>query len=105
MAKDHKSLTPNTTLQQDMTYAGQRRVNLIWEYTQASIAVGVIFLTLATDAKVALSATEIGANQLAALMQLNVMSGLVIGFYFSRTNHSAIGGTGEKPIAPPYTGR
>jgi hypothetical protein len=30
--------------------------------------------------------------------------GTVVGFYFSRTNHAAIGGTGAKPEAP-YEGR
>lgn len=36
------SLTPTTTEQQDLTVAGQRKVNLIWEFTQASIAILVV---------------------------------------------------------------
>jgi hypothetical protein len=31
---------------------------------------------------------------------------LIIGFYFSRSNHSAIGGIGRKPTdSQPYVGR
>jgi hypothetical protein len=33
---------------------------------------------------------------MAALMQLNVMSGIIIGFYFSRTNHARIGDDSKK---------
>lgn len=97
-------LPAQTTQQQDLTTAGQRRINVIWEYTQAYIAVFVITLALVADAYVAVRGVEIGTNQLAALMQLNVMSGLVIGFYFSRTNHAAIGGIGAKP-SQEYEGR
>jgi len=86
-----QSVPPTTTTQQDLVVAGQRRINLIWEFTQAIIAVVVVM-----------------ANMIAALF--NVFTGkpvdvpmilssslfLIIGFYFSRTNHQAIGGTGEK---------
>jgi len=40
--------------------------------------------------RIFISATESGSNtsfQPAALTQLDVMAGLVIGFYFGRTNH------------------
>lgn len=97
--KKPPSLPPNTTEQQDITFAGQRRVNLIWEYTQSAIAVVVV-----------------SANMIAALF--NVFQGrdvdvpmilssslfLVIGFYFARTNHQTIGGIGKKPV-PDYQGR
>lgn len=97
-------LAPTTTGEQDRMTAGQRRVNLIWEGTQASIALAVVVVTLFADTKVALGVQEITTNQLAALMQLNVMMGLVVGFYFSRTNHTAIGGLGSKP-EQTYLGR
>lgn len=85
------SMTPTTTEQEDLTTAGQRKVNLIWEFTQAGIAI-----------------TVVAVNMIAAL--INVYRGLdvdvpmilssslflIIGFYFSRTNHQAIGGTGRK---------
>ena len=82
-----------------MTLAGQRRINLIWEFTQATIAVsmvlanvGMVFFSLFSgrDVRVPESITN-------ALF-------LIIGFYFSRTNHAAIGGTGAKSESR-YAGR
>lgn len=76
-----------------LTRAGQRRVNLLWESTQAVIALAVVGATIysnylvSTIANPAL-ARELTANQLVGLTHLNVMSGLVIGFYFGRTNHT-----------------
>lgn len=88
------SLPPTTTLQEDKTTEGQRRVNLIWEFTQASIAVGI------TGAVIYASVLEIESQV------LNSGFFLIIGFYFSRTNHQAIGGIGNKAnIGPKYQGR
>jgi hypothetical protein len=95
------SLPPTTTAQEDMVTRGQRKINLIWEVTQATIAIVVVL-----------------SNMIAALV--NVFRGLdidvplilssslflVIGFYFARTNHQAIGGTGNKANEyQDYTGR
>ena len=90
-------LSPTTTLQQDLTTAGQRRINLIWEYTQAFIAV-VVVLTAMSAAIVAMLTGKVVDAFLA------FVCGTVVGFYFSRTNHAAIGGIGPKPN-DPYTGR
>lgn len=87
-----KPLPPTTTEQQDITTAGQRRVNLIWEYTQASIA---ILVTLA------LIYTAVSKVESAEIRDAFF---LIIGFYFSRTNHQAIGGVGQKPMQK-YEGR
>jgi hypothetical protein len=51
-----------------------------------------------------LRAGEVTANQLIAVSQLVVMATLILSFYFSRTNHQAIGGVGPKPNEP-YEGR
>ena len=85
-------LSPTTTVQDDITLAGQRRVNLIWECTQATIAVVI------TVAVVYASITSTVHQELSNAFFL------IVGFYFSRTNHSAIGGVGRKP-SPPYEGR
>lgn len=85
-------LSPTTTVAEDLTHAGQRRVNLIWEATQAIIA---IFVTLAI--------IYANLNKIPSPELVNAFF-LIIGFYFSRTNHSAIGGVGIKP-AQDYTGR
>ena len=71
---------PTTTKEQDLRTAGQRRVNMIWEYTQASIAIVVIgiFATTAIREK-AIDSFTAG------------IVGVVTGFYFGRTNHARIG--------------
>lgn len=86
------SLPATTTEQQDLTVAGQRKINLIWEYTQAGVA---IIITLAVVYCVIMKTVS---------EQLSNAFFLIIGFYFSRTNHQAIGGTGDKPIQT-YEGR
>lgn len=93
------SLPATTTHQQDITTAGQRKINLIWEYTQAIIALMVVASTMASG--VYMSYTH-SMDQLPTIM--SVAFGTVVGFYFSRTNHAAIGGIGQKPNAP-YEGR
>lgn len=88
----HASLPPTTTAQEDITTAGQRRVNLIWEFTQAAIAIGV------TGAFVYAEISKIDSSA------IKMAFTLVVGFYFSRTNHSAIGGVGKQP-RQQYQGR
>ena len=96
MAEKEQPLTPTTTEQEDITTAGQRRVNLIWEYTQAAIALMVVIATMVAGLKVALG------QQIPTIF--SVAFGTVVGFYFSRTNHQAIGGIGQKPTQK-YEGR
>jgi len=93
------SLPPTTTAQQDITTAGQRKVNLIWEYTQASVAVMVVGANII----VWVSASLLGKEVKIPGGLTNAMF-LIVGFYFSRTNHAAIGGIGKKPESD-YTGR
>lgn len=83
---------PTTTVQQDLTFAGQRRVNLIWETTQALIAL------IITVALIYCAANNIESKE------LNYAFFLIVTMYFVRTNHAKIGGTGEKPTEI-YTGR
>jgi len=87
-----QSLAPTTTTQQDITTAGQRRINLIWEYTQASIAL------LVTLALIYTAISKVDSPEIRDAFFL------IVGFYFSRTNHAAIGGVGIKPHQP-YNGR
>ena len=77
-------LSSTTTAEEDRKTFGQRRINLIWEVTQAAIAILVA-----------------GAAIIAALRgQVSEMLGnaffLVIGFYFGRTNHQRVGGVGAR---------
>jgi hypothetical protein len=93
-------LPPTTTSQQDLTTAGQRKVNLIWETTQAVVAV----LVVGANIMVWLRASFTGNPSVVPEGLSNALF-LVVGFYFSRTNHAAIGGIGVKPSAQPYEGR
>lgn len=94
-----RSVAPTTTTQQDLTTAGQRRVNLIWEYTQAAIAIVVV---LANIIVAVFNAVTLTNNEHPDILTSSLF--LVIGFYFSRTNHAQIGGIGEKPMQE-YKGR
>ncbi len=94
------SLPPKTTAQQDLTMAGQRKINAIWEYTQAIIALLVVSSTMASGMYAAFSKSS---EQIPTIM--SVAFGTVVGFYFSRTNHVAIGGIGRKPDETEYHGR
>lgn len=85
-------LPATTTHQEDLTTLGQRKINLIWEFTQAVIAVMI------TGAVIFSSVRGIASSELTNSFFL------IIGFYFSRTNHTAIGGVGAK-IKSKYEGR
>lgn len=70
--------------------AGQRRVNVLWEVTQAAIALLVTIATLYVSSNLALK----GAGETASFLLLSNAFFLVIGFYFGRTNHQRSGGVG-----------
>lgn len=79
---------PTTTAEENRHTAGQRRVNLTWEFTQAIIAIGVSGATLYVAAQLALKDT----GETAAFLLLSNAFFLVVGFYFGRTNHQRVGG-------------
>lgn len=80
MPKNDPPLPPNTTRQQDMVVAGQRRINLIWEFTQAAVTI------LITAAAIYCAVYKITADV------LNYAFIAVISTYYARTNHTKIGG-------------
>lgn len=89
--KKNIPLMPTTTEQEDLVVAGQRRVNLIWEFTQAFIAIVVVLSNMIA----AIYNVFLGKNiDVPVLLSSSLF--LIIGFYFSRTNHQAIGGIGIK---------
>lgn len=75
-----KSLAPDTTEQEDITKAGQRRVNLIWEVTQSSIAILITLAVIYCQIKTIDS--EI----------INNAFFLIVSMYYVRTNHKLVGG-------------
>lgn len=84
-----ESMPPTTTAQEDETTKGQRRINLIWEWTQATIAIVVVMSTMVAGIYSGVKHTEFP-------LIIGVAFGTIIGFYFARTNHQAIGGVGAK---------
>ena len=77
-----KPVAATTTAQQDLTTAGQRQINFIWEITQALIAGAVVIAAILAQFKYFnVSDSTIIANAFF----------LVIGFYFGRTNHARMG--------------
>lgn len=95
------SLPARTTFQEDLTTLGQRRINLIWEYTQAAIAVMVIMANMIVGCYRGLMDNP-ARGEYPIILSSSLF--LIVGFYFSRTNHAAIGGVGSKPEAM-YEGR
>lgn len=77
---------------------GQRRVNLIWECSQAVIAQAVIGVVLYMAGKIVVAAISPDAPErivnlaITAFVFLSNISSMVIGFYFGRTNHEKTGG-------------
>lgn len=112
-------LAPTTTHEENVVTEGQRRINLIWETTQSRIALLVIHIGMGVNAVVIVilialaffsrTEREIDTATVAiitgSIAAINLTSGIVIGFYFSRTNHSQIGGTGNKPTEGPLSRR
>jgi hypothetical protein len=77
-------LPATTTTQEDMVTAGQRRINLIWEMTQAAVTI------LITVAAIYCAINKVDADV------LNFAFVAVISTYYARTNHTKIGGVGNK---------
>lgn len=98
---DQPSLPPTTTYQEDLTRSSQRRINSIWEWTQSFIALTVVLANMIAGVRFAFE-KPLNAEY---PMVLSSSLFLVIGFYFSRTNHVAIGGVGPKPAQATYEGR
>lgn len=98
-------LAPATTEEEDRVALGQRNINLIWETTQSRIALISVISSQAINIAVVLvllfkegdTKSDVIAVITACIAAMNLTVGIIIGFYFSRTNHSAIGGTGKKP--------
>jgi len=78
--------------EESLVTAGQRRINILWEVTQAIIAIFVTGTSLFVSAKLILK----GDMENGAFLLLSNAFFLIIGFYFSRTNHQKIGGVGSK---------
>ncbi len=79
-----ESIPATTTKQEDLVVAGQRRINLIWEFTQAAVTI------LITCAAIYCAVAGKDADV------LNFAFVAVISTYYARTNHTKVGGVGFK---------
>jgi hypothetical protein len=82
-------MKPDTTSEQDKHSLGQRRINMIWEITQASIALSIIWGSVGASIWMIVSDP---LNRLMSFLFLSNVVSIVIGFYFGRTNHQRVGG-------------
>lgn len=73
----------------------QRRINLIWEVTQAIVTIMVVGATLYIAGYLAL--TERGDTAAAFLLLSNAFF-MIVAFYYQRTNHVRTGGVGGRNV-------
>ena len=90
------SAVATTTVEEDKHTAAARITDLIWEITQALIAMSVVGTVIYVNMKLAIYGREVNEVSSSALMQLNVLGGIIVGFYFGRTNHARRGGVVER---------
>lgn len=65
--------------------AGQRSTSLLWEVIQGLMAVGTVWGVVIMSILAITIPTE-----------LSSLAYLIVGFYFGRTNHTAVGGVGPR---------
>lgn len=91
---------PTTTEEEERTSAGQRQTSMLWENTQARIALVVVYAAIIVASALSLTAMLPWASErqvalaITAFMLLSSLSSLVIGFYYGRTNHQKVPGGG-----------
>lgn len=79
------NVASTTTVEEDRKTSGQRHVNLIWEATQAFIAISV------TASMIYCAINQIESNAVTNAFIL------IISIYFVRMNHTKVGGVGAVP--------
>lgn len=88
------SLAPTTTLEEDIRTQAQRDLNMTWENTQSTVARAVV-ITTCGGVVISLTFRGLFPDRLIAFpAEWWTVVGLVIGFYFGRTNHARTSGAG-----------
>lgn len=98
------SLPPKTTAEEDITTAGQRAINVMWEGTQKNIALSVTCVALFVCAVLIIYPETPEPLRLMSFTTLSNVFFAVTSVYFTRTNHTKVGGVGNKP-SETYVGR
>ena len=95
MSDDDYGRPATTTREEDRHTASQRRVNIIWEVTQAIIAIVVTIGTLLIAGLLVYRGDERSAT---AFLLLSNAFFMIVTSYFQRTNHTKVGGVGSNQI-------
>lgn len=81
-----------------LTTEGQRGINRLWERTQAVIAIVVVVVTMVVIAVLivapVLRGQDLNPTGVTALVLLSSLSTNIVTSYFTRTNHTKVGGVG-----------
>lgn len=81
-----------------LTTEGQRGINRLWERTQAIIAIVVVVVTMIVIAVLivapVLRGQDLNPTGVTALVLLSSLSTNIVTSYFTRTNHTKVGGVG-----------
>lgn len=72
---------------EQLAVSRHQKINLIWEYTQAYMAVLVVTTVLVTAAWIAITTSDDSKRDVAMAFMIG-LTNLVAGFYFGRTNHT-----------------
>lgn len=99
-----QSLPATTTQQEDLVSAGQRHINAMWEGTQKNIALWVTYVALLVCTVLIVYPETPEPLRLMAFTTLSNVFFAVTSVYFTRTNHTKVGGIGNKP-GEIYVGR
>lgn len=78
--------------------SGQRKINLIWEATQAVVTVLVVSSTLYIAGSLVLSSTSDNSDRGAAFLLLSNAFFMIVTAYYQRTNHVRTGGVGGRNV-------
>ena len=85
-----------------LTTEGQRGINRLWERTQAIIAIFVVLVTLSVVAVLiiapVLRGAELNETGVTGLVLLSGLATNIVTSYFTRTNHTKIGGVGGASV-------
>jgi hypothetical protein len=88
------SVPAKTTFEQDLSTAGQRHINVMWEGTQKNIALAVTIVALGVTAFLIIHPGVATDLKLMAFTTLSNVFFAVTSVYFTRTNHTKTGGVG-----------
>lgn len=86
------ALPSKTTAEEDLHTASQRRVNMIWEGTQRQLSLIVVIAAMLNGTWVVISNSLKLTTDMQVPTIFSLGFGMIIGFYFGRTNHQTVGG-------------